>query len=188
MCKRSRESIDHLLLHCEIAIALWSAIFNRVGLAWVMPNRVVDLLLVGEGWEAVLKAQQCGRWFLLAFCSVFEREINGRSYKDLESTVVKLKSFFFKTLYYWTAALNLNWLSFHDFLDLFLFLTRCFSHLLFMYLSYTFCAFNDISFIYQNKIKRKIKNKKKKKKKRKKREKLIQHHSPERRIEKSKPA
>jgi hypothetical protein len=49
MCKRSGESIDHLLLHCEIAIALWSAIFNCVGLAWVMPNRVVDLFACWRG-------------------------------------------------------------------------------------------------------------------------------------------
>ena len=38
MCKKSGEFVDHLL-HCEIA----SAINSRVGLAWVMSGRVVDL-------------------------------------------------------------------------------------------------------------------------------------------------
>ena len=42
MCKKSGEFVDHLL-HCEIASALWSAIYSRVGLAWVMSKRVVDL-------------------------------------------------------------------------------------------------------------------------------------------------
>jgi hypothetical protein len=28
MCKRSGESIDHLLLHCEMARDLWSALFT----------------------------------------------------------------------------------------------------------------------------------------------------------------
>jgi hypothetical protein len=41
--------VDHLLLHCEIASALWSAIFSRVGLAWVMPKRVVDLFACWRG-------------------------------------------------------------------------------------------------------------------------------------------
>jgi hypothetical protein len=44
MCKRSEETVDHLLLHCEVAFALWSAFFGRFGLSWVMPRRVFDLL------------------------------------------------------------------------------------------------------------------------------------------------
>jgi hypothetical protein len=43
MCKRNRESVDHLLLHCEAVGALWDVFFNRFGLSWVMPRRVVDL-------------------------------------------------------------------------------------------------------------------------------------------------
>jgi hypothetical protein len=33
MCKRSEETVDHLLLHCEVAYALWFAIFSRFGMA-----------------------------------------------------------------------------------------------------------------------------------------------------------
>lgn len=44
MCKKSGESVDHLLLHCEIATTLWNDFFTRVGLTWVMPIRVIDLL------------------------------------------------------------------------------------------------------------------------------------------------
>jgi hypothetical protein len=29
MGKRDRESVDHFLFHCEVACALWKAIFNR---------------------------------------------------------------------------------------------------------------------------------------------------------------
>jgi hypothetical protein len=43
MCKLNGESVDHLLLHCEVACALWNAIFSRFSLSWVMPLRVVDL-------------------------------------------------------------------------------------------------------------------------------------------------
>jgi hypothetical protein len=38
MCKRSKETVDHLLLHCEVAFALWAAIFSHFGMAWVMPR------------------------------------------------------------------------------------------------------------------------------------------------------
>ena len=40
LCKSDRETIDHLLLHCEIAHTLWYAIFSRFGLSWVMPSGV----------------------------------------------------------------------------------------------------------------------------------------------------
>jgi hypothetical protein len=43
MCMKSEELVNHLLLYCEIASALWNTIFNCVRLAWVMPNWVVDL-------------------------------------------------------------------------------------------------------------------------------------------------
>jgi hypothetical protein len=43
MCKRDGESVDHLLLHCDIACALWSTFFNRFGLSSIMSRRVDDL-------------------------------------------------------------------------------------------------------------------------------------------------
>jgi hypothetical protein len=43
LCKRNGESVDHLVLHCEVSCATWNEIFSRIGLSWVMPRRVVDL-------------------------------------------------------------------------------------------------------------------------------------------------
>jgi hypothetical protein len=43
MYKMNRESVDHLLIHCEVADALWDTIFSRLSLSWVMPLRVIDL-------------------------------------------------------------------------------------------------------------------------------------------------
>ena len=44
MCKKSGESVDHLLLHCEVAGELWAGILSRAGLSWAMLKSVVDLL------------------------------------------------------------------------------------------------------------------------------------------------
>jgi hypothetical protein len=43
LCKRNKESVDHLLLHCDVASALWNAFFTGFGMSWVMPRRVIDL-------------------------------------------------------------------------------------------------------------------------------------------------
>jgi hypothetical protein len=44
MCKKSGESIEHLLLHCEVAHDLWSYILTLFGVEWVMPRMVLELL------------------------------------------------------------------------------------------------------------------------------------------------
>jgi hypothetical protein len=72
MCKRSEEMVDHLLLllHFEVAYALWSAFFGWFGLSWVMSRRVSDLSPVGgpQGGGGVLRS---GRWCLVAFFGVY---------------------------------------------------------------------------------------------------------------------
>jgi hypothetical protein len=44
LCKKSGESIDHLLLHCEVARDLWSYILILFGVEWVIPRTVLELL------------------------------------------------------------------------------------------------------------------------------------------------
>jgi hypothetical protein len=44
MCKNSGESIDHLSLHCEVAIEVWNAVFQLFGVTWVMPGRMKECL------------------------------------------------------------------------------------------------------------------------------------------------
>jgi hypothetical protein len=50
LCKKNGESVDHLLLHCNVAStlcnapsALCNALFTHFGMSWVMPRRVIDL-------------------------------------------------------------------------------------------------------------------------------------------------
>jgi hypothetical protein len=44
MCKKNGESIDHLLLRCEVARDLWALVFHFFGIEWVMSQQVVELL------------------------------------------------------------------------------------------------------------------------------------------------
>jgi hypothetical protein len=91
----------------------------------------------------------------MPFLVSLEREMIN-VFEDHKRTVVKLKSFFLKTLYLWTTALDFYMPSFHNFLNLFSFSNLVF----FLYTSFMrtwivpFCAFNDISF--NSKKKKKI--------------------------------
>lgn len=44
MCKRSGESIEHLLLHCPVATDTWSFIFVLCGISWEMLRIVIEKL------------------------------------------------------------------------------------------------------------------------------------------------
>jgi hypothetical protein len=77
MCKRHGESVDHLLLHCETACALWNTIFSRFGLSWVMPLRVVDLFAC---WWTGGRSQSAVVWKMVPPCLMWclWRERNDR--------------------------------------------------------------------------------------------------------------
>ena len=46
MCRHCGETVDHLLLHCEMAYRLWRFVFITFGLSWVVP-RLIPYLLFG---------------------------------------------------------------------------------------------------------------------------------------------
>jgi hypothetical protein len=43
MCKTRGESIDHLFLHCMVAIKLRSTILQLFGAVWIMPRSVKEM-------------------------------------------------------------------------------------------------------------------------------------------------
>ena len=48
MCKRDGETTNHLLFHGMVARKLCTIVFSCVGVPWVMPKVVVELL---TGWK-----------------------------------------------------------------------------------------------------------------------------------------
>lgn len=75
MCRKSGESSGSPLLYCEMASsAQWNTIFSLVGLPWVMPNRVVDLLACGNGQCGMFQDAAMWKLVLFCLCGVFDRK------------------------------------------------------------------------------------------------------------------
>jgi hypothetical protein len=120
MCKKSGESIEHLLLHCEVARDLWSYILTLFVVEWVMQQMVLELLTswgtscgygpVKEVWRLV---SLCLMW-----CIWWER--NARHFEDLETSMVELRKRLLNTFYIWIAFHHsLNVFTYAEFLNLF---------------------------------------------------------------------
>jgi hypothetical protein len=65
LCMSDKESVDHLLLHCEVAHVLWHAIFSRFRLHWVMPCRVEDL---NACWGTGGRSRSAVVWKMIPLC------------------------------------------------------------------------------------------------------------------------
>jgi hypothetical protein len=105
MCKRAGESVDHLLLHCKYARELWSFIFCIMGIHWVMPGKVSELLAcwrrrvyssINVVWNAI---PSCLMWLIW-------RERNRRAFEDSERHSMDLKLIFLRTIVEWMAAMH----------------------------------------------------------------------------------
>jgi hypothetical protein len=119
MCNKNGELVDHLLLHCEVANALWHSIRSRFGLHWVMPGRVKDLY---ASWWTGGRSQSVVVWKMIPLYLMWYiwSERNAGCFEDSTSTLEELIHFFLFTLFTWTAS----WLaplviSFLDFLSIF---------------------------------------------------------------------
>ena len=118
ICKSNGESVDHLLLHCPVAMDLWSMVLGLFGVTWVMPHIVLGLLGCWQGsfghhWNGYI-------WFIVPHCLMWclWRERNSRCFEDFERSILDLKLFLFRTLLDWLFALQKqSFPSFIDFLD-----------------------------------------------------------------------
>jgi hypothetical protein len=57
MWKMNGECVDHILLHCNVAYAIWSVIFDRFGMSWIMFRCVIDLYIIGG---PLVGKERCG--------------------------------------------------------------------------------------------------------------------------------
>jgi hypothetical protein len=101
MCKISGESIDHLFLHCMVAIELWRTILQMFGVEWVMPRSVKDMLGSWRGQKGNRTLIPIWRMAPLCLMWCVWREQNARCFEDCETDLMNLKKMMLQTLFMW---------------------------------------------------------------------------------------
>jgi hypothetical protein len=106
MCKRSGESVDHLLLHCEVVREVWIFLLRSFGVSWVFPATVSALLC---GWYNCWGKHSSLIWNLVPHCIMWTIwwERNGRTFDDKEHPVGKIIERVMGSLYDWASAWGL---------------------------------------------------------------------------------
>jgi hypothetical protein len=117
LCELDGESVDHLLLHCRLANALWNVIFSQFGLCWVMLGLVRELFAC---WWTGGRSRSVVVWKMVPLCLMWciWRECNARYFEDTSRSFEEILHSFLFILYTWAAG----WLaplviSFQDFLS-----------------------------------------------------------------------
>ena len=106
MCRNCGETVDHLLLYCEMAHWLWCFALKSFGLSWVIPRLIPDLLF----WLVELVGKHSSQiWNLVPLCILWciWKERNRRTFEDLDSSIDQLLASFGETLFDWSWAWRL---------------------------------------------------------------------------------
>jgi len=106
MCKGDSESVDHFLLHCQVARVLWELAINCLGVCWVASDSIRSHLLAWEGFfgRKVRKKNKEG-WTLshVIFWCIW-RERNRRAFEGVETPIQYLKDLVLKALFLWESG------------------------------------------------------------------------------------
>ena len=119
MCKCNCETVDHLFLHCPVALELWDMVFRLFGVCWVMLMSVVELFAC---WQGRFGRHRNGDiWMVVPHCLKWciWKERNNRCFESNGRSMPDLKLLFFRTLLDWFLVWrNHHFSSILDFLDL----------------------------------------------------------------------
>ena len=94
VCKCTSETVDHLFLHCLVALELWDMVFGLFGVCWVMPMFVVELLAC---WQGRFGRHRNGYiWIVLPHCLMWciWKERNSRWFEN-NDCLCHISSFYF---------------------------------------------------------------------------------------------
>jgi hypothetical protein len=106
-----------ILIHCGVTNALWNAVLSCLGLSWVMPRSVKELMAC---WCSGGRTRSAVVWKMIHLCLMWciWRERNARCFEDLARSFEEIVHYFLFTLYTWTAGwLDPLVVSFSDFLS-----------------------------------------------------------------------
>lgn len=68
MCWYIGDTVDQLLLHCDVAYVLWRVFFKLYGAHWVLPSMVADLSC---GWRYWFGKNSSEVWNLTLLCLMY---------------------------------------------------------------------------------------------------------------------
>jgi hypothetical protein len=128
MWKKNKESIDHLLLHCDVARDIWSFFYSLFGVKWVMLRRVLDLL---SSWGSSLGHGQVQKiWKQVPLCVMwgFWRERNAQHFEDVEMPGLELCRNVLNTLFVWVSTHSSSRVTFAEFLNSCSFVSSDYGH------------------------------------------------------------
>ena len=144
MCKCNCESVDHLFLHCPVALELWNMVFGLFGVYQVMPLSVVGLFAC---WQGRFGHHRNGDiWMVVPHCLLWciWKERNSKCFEDIELSMSDISSYFSEL--YWTCSLcggTILFLLFWIYLIFVMFVLDLFT------LVYSLCTWVSLSFYYQ---------------------------------------
>ena len=81
--------MDHLLLHCKFARALWSEVLRLFGVQWVMPKNVVSLLSAWWNW---LGSRTSNVRNMVPVCLMWLiwKERNARTFEEIKLSLIHI--------------------------------------------------------------------------------------------------
>jgi len=101
LCNETRETNNHLFLHCKFTAQLWNMFFSLTKTVWTMPEHTADLM---SCWMKRGGSKSQKKWWrIIPSCiwlSVW-RERNGRCFEDKIRSVHDVKWNFLETLIFW---------------------------------------------------------------------------------------
>ena len=74
LCGCEEETVNHILIHCIVARVLWDMICALVGVKWVFPETVKEVLLSWRGPFVGKKGKRYGSLYRCTFFGLFGRK------------------------------------------------------------------------------------------------------------------
>ncbi|XP_059072398.1 uncharacterized protein LOC131873581, partial [Cryptomeria japonica] len=90
MCKEKEESLDHLLLQCDIAQGVWKLLLRKLGWETPLPKKVIDLF---KSWfTEYRKSTLSSLWTVSPSIAIWElwKERNRQVFQDKEEALERV--------------------------------------------------------------------------------------------------
>ena len=108
LCRSSSEIIDHLFLHCPIALGLWQRIFLQVGMEWVSPLTICDMMVISlKCFGNSFRERALWRIACLSLSWIVWKERNGRIFENTWRTSDSLWDSLHFFVSFWAYCANI---------------------------------------------------------------------------------